>query len=573
MKKLFVCALAVGMFTACSQEETLSTQAPMQISFDGAFVSNATRAAEDPSITTATIDGFDVWAFMDETSGVVFDGEDVTGSKEAGWTYKNTQYWAPSHTYYFAALAPMNSVNVGYSSTNGGAGNLGLGNISFKNIDGTEDLIYAATTKTTPAEITSDPGKVSFEFKHLLSKVKFSFTNSFQNDNAFITVKNIKMTAPSEAQINLNQADWWSSNEDGKGWALTQTEADVTLAFGDMEKAKVGEADKSESQYERLTFPAKSSRTYVVTFDVELYMGEVLAYTNTLETTISGAGLKMGYAYNFHAEINADNIVPGDGEGDKLFPIEFDVIEVKDWDKDEETNDSYIYDGEEINTESLPFLGINSIAAGETKELEESAVIATTLNVAGTLDGKGNTLSAAAEPTDNGMIRPTGGAEIKNVTLDGGNKHATEERNLRAIFITSGGEYTFDNVKAIGFGYALNVSTTAAVTLTVNNSTLEGWTSYGTSTTATFDNVTFTCGTYELLGADAPYHNGYFRPYGQTTLNNCKFAEGFKIDLSSVGEGKTIKFTNCYYNNVLITAENINTLDFIENYAAGKVAF
>lgn len=566
MKKILICALAVGMFTACSQEETLSTQAPLQISFDGAFVSNATRAAVDPSITTATIDGFDVWAFMDETSGVVFDGEDVTKS-EAGWSYKNTQYWAPSHTYYFAALAPMNSVNVGYSSTNGGAGTLGLGNISFKNIDGTEDLIYAATTKTTPAEITSDPGKVNLEFKHLLSKVKFSFTNGFQNDNAFITVKNIKMTAPSTAIINLNQEDWWSSNEDGKGWNLTQHEADVTLAFGDMETAKVGEAGKSESQYERLTFPAKNSRTYVVTFDVELYMGEVLAYTNTLETTISGAELKMGYAYNFHAEINAKNIVPGDGEGDKLFPIEFDVIEVKTWD------DGNGYNGGIIDTESLPILDITSIAANEIKTLEESAVIATTLNVAGTLDGKGKTLSAAAEPTDNGMIRPTDGAEIKNVTLDGGNKYATNERNLRAIFIQSGGKYTFDNVKAIGFGYALNVSTTDAVTLTVKNSTLEGWTSYGTSTTATFDNVTFTCGTYELLPAEDNYPNGYFRPYGQTTLNNCKFAEGFTIDLGSLGAEKTVKFSNCYYNNVLITAENINTLGFIENYAEGKVAF
>ena len=566
MKKLFVCALAASMFTACSLDETISQQSPMQISFDGAFVSNATRAAEDPSITTATIDGFDVWAFMDEVSGVVFDGEDVTKS-EAGWSYKNTQYWAPSHTYYFAALAPMNSVNVGYSSTNGGAGNLGLGNISFKNIDGTEDLIYAATTKTTPAEITSDPGKVNLEFKHLLSKVKFSFTNGFQNDNAFITVKNIKMTAPSSAIINLNQEDWWSSNEDGKGWNLTQTEADVTLAFGDMETAKVGEAGKSESQYERLTFPAKGSKTYVVTFDVELYMGEVLAYTNTLKTTISGAELKMGYAYNFHAEINADNIVPGDGDGNKLFPIEFEVVEVKGWYKGNG------YDGGKIDTESLPILDVTSIAAGEVKTLDKSAVIATTLNVAGTLDGKGNTLSAAAEPTDNGMIRPTDGAEIKNVTLDGGNKYATNERNLRAIYITSGGKYTFDNVKAIGFGYALNVSTTAAVTLTVKNSTLEGWTSYGTSTTATFDNVTFTCGTYELLGDGGPFHNGYFRPYGQTALNNCKFAEGFKIDLGSLGEGKTVKFSNCYYNNVLITAENINTLGFIENNAEGKVVF
>ena len=296
-------------------------------------------------------------------------------------------------------------------------------------------------------------------------------------------------------------------------------------------------------------------------------MGTVLAYSSSMKTTIKDAELKMGMAYNFHATIDANNIVPGDGEGAKLFPIEFEVIKVKEWDNGNG------YEGGTIDTESLPFLDLTSVAAGEIKTIDASAVVPASLSVAGTFDGQGNTLYAAAEPTDNGMVRPTGTATIQNVTLDGGNKYATNERNLRAIYITSGGTYNLENVQAIGFGYAINVSTTAAVTLTVKNSTLEGWTSYGTSTTATFDNVTFTCGTYELLGDGGPFHNGYFRPYGQTTLNNCKFAEGFKIDLSSLGADKTVKFSNCYYNNVLITAENINTLGFIENYAEGKVEF
>lgn len=343
MKKIMICALAVGMFTACSQEETLSTQAPLQISFDGAYVNKATRSI-DPSLTTKTLKGFDVWAFMDETAGVVFDGEDVTGG-EGNWNYTNTQYWAPNHTYYFAALAPMNSPNVGYGKEN--AGKLGLGEISFRNVDGTEDLIYAATTKTTPAEITSDPGKVAFEFSHLLSKVKFSFTNGFKNDNAFITVKNIKMTAPSFAQLNLNQEDWWSSNQDAKGWRLWGQEPDVTLEFGDMEIEKVEEGKSSESKHERFTFPAEGTREYIVTFDVELYMGDQLAYSNNLMTKISGAELFMGKAYNFHAEINADNIVPGDDPNAKLYPIEF-TATVKDWDNN--NGDEYVYDGEDIKT-------------------------------------------------------------------------------------------------------------------------------------------------------------------------------------------------------------------------------
>ena len=112
MKKLLVSVLAIAGLVACTQEQTLVQQGPAPMEFGGAFVENATRADEaaDPSITTATITGFDVWGFMDSAEGVVFMDEDVTGS-QGNFTYVNTQYWIPGHTYYFAALAPMNGAN------------------------------------------------------------------------------------------------------------------------------------------------------------------------------------------------------------------------------------------------------------------------------------------------------------------------------------------------------------------------------------------------------------------------------------------------------------------------------
>lgn len=330
MKKLFVYALAVGMFTACSQDETIGMQSPMQISFANAFVGNTTRAAADPSTTTESISAFDVWAFMDEPKGKVFVDENVKKENRV-WTYTNTQYWTPGHTYYFAALAPMDSPNIEYNPEDGSVGTLGLGKITFTNQKGTEDLLYAATTKTTPEVITQSPGDVQLQFSHLLSKVKFSFENGFKNDNAYITITNIKMTAPQKATINLNTDNWWLTNTNGNGWNLNNNVNDVTLDFGHMERERVVRNGKSESQYERFTFPATGSREYVVTFDVELFMGDVSAYKSSLKTVIKNAELKMGMAYDFHAIINADNIVPGDGEDDKLYPIEF-TATVKEWD-------------------------------------------------------------------------------------------------------------------------------------------------------------------------------------------------------------------------------------------------
>ena len=141
MKKIFVAVLAMAGVVACNTVDTLDVPQNPEIRFANAFVENATRAdvATDPSTTTTSLSAFDVWGFMDETTGTVFVGEDVTGTK-GNFTYTNTQYWVPGHTYYFAAVAPMNSTNVEVDTAT--ADLTGLGTIKFTNENGTEDLLY-----------------------------------------------------------------------------------------------------------------------------------------------------------------------------------------------------------------------------------------------------------------------------------------------------------------------------------------------------------------------------------------------------------------------------------------------
>ncbi len=322
MKKLFFSVLAIASLVACSKDELVSQPKPMAITFEQAFIENATRVdkAEDPSITTATIDGFDVWGFMEEPAGTVFVNQDVTGSKEAGWTYNPLQYWLPDHTYYFGALAPMNSANWELNTEN--ANTSGAGVVSFTNVNGKEDLLYAATTASTEGmvigEDTMEPVKLTFN--HLLSKVKFSFTNGFTSDNAKIVVKNVKMVVPQSASINLAQADWWSTNQ----W--TGYAGETTLEFGDVNdvNSKLAMGLKEEAANERLTIPT-DVHEYAISFDVELYMGDVLALESTKETTVNVA-LEIGKAYNFCTVLDATNIAD-----DELQPIEFEVVEVKEW--------------------------------------------------------------------------------------------------------------------------------------------------------------------------------------------------------------------------------------------------
>lgn len=332
MKKSLIAVLAIAGVVACNKTEVVEVAQPGAIVFENAFVENATRAAVDPSTTTESLQevGFEVYGFMNSAAGVVFNGEDVTYA-DGKWGYTNTQYWTAGNTYYFAALAPIGTK---VTIAEGDAAKYGVGTVEFTNTDGKTDLLYAAEMRA--CENPAAMEVVKFNFNHLLSKVKFSFTNGFANENATITVKNIKMVVPSNGTINLAQADWWSTNQ----WVLG--DGTTTLEFGAMETEKVKMGATSESANERLTIPADGTaeQVYTVTFDVELYYGTEKAYEASLSTDINWTALEIGKAYNFHAVLNAKNIVPEDGE---LYPIEFSAT-VKDW------VDGGIYDGKEIVT-------------------------------------------------------------------------------------------------------------------------------------------------------------------------------------------------------------------------------
>ena len=318
MKKLLLVALAVVGLASCVQnEELVVAGSKTAIAFSDAYVYNATKA--DPTTTTATIEDFDVWAFMDSVSGTVFTDEDVTKSNGA-WGYTNTQYWYPGHTYYFAALSPANSANVTEKTlATGQDAELGLGEIAFTNVDGTEDLLYAKAKVTTPDAATlANQGMepVKMQFQHLLSKVKFTFQNGFASDLTTVKVTGVKMTAPKAGTIDLAQADYAAA------WELSTTEADFELAFGDVASTLTTTARSAAAAHDRLTIPANATKEYTVTFNVEVFQGGVSALSTPITATISGVALQMGKAYNFTAVINQDVL--------DLKPIQF-TAEVDEW--------------------------------------------------------------------------------------------------------------------------------------------------------------------------------------------------------------------------------------------------
>jgi hypothetical protein len=231
----------------------------------------------------------------------------------------------------------MNSPNVTETLASGDAAYYGLGTIKFNVTDGAEDLLYSAVGPIAIPAVITTVEPVKFQFHHMLSKVKFSFTNGFKNDNAFIDVKNIKMVVPETGTIDLAVADWWSTNQ----WVLGDTTKEI--AFGNACDRTVRNG-KQESDVERIILPADATQKYTVTFDVVLYQGTVKAYEGTKTVTIENVPFEIGKAYNLKAVLDASNIM---ADGTELLPIVFDVDEVKDWDYGVENENEYDIFGSE----------------------------------------------------------------------------------------------------------------------------------------------------------------------------------------------------------------------------------
>ncbi len=317
----FLLGAAVLMLaTACSNDEVVKVAENSAAIGFSSFIDNATRSDKDfgsdnapTSISVYGVSSRGTEGAYEVNPFMVFNNKEVTNSGSA-WTYTPLVYWVKGNDYTFAAVAPFAATGLEVTPGTKTVGG-GIESITFTN-NGQVDLLYD-TQNVTDAAANEDA--VKFALGHMLSRVRFEFTNKMP--------EGYKIKVTPLAIIDAKKVG--TLDPVAKTWTVADADNTTNINFVmDAAEAVADGVSKSENSY---LFPATSA-AYTATFEIELFLqdAKTQAYVSQKvykhKVAINAREYKQGWSYAFKAEINNSNIDPEN----ELYPIIFEPT-VEEW--------------------------------------------------------------------------------------------------------------------------------------------------------------------------------------------------------------------------------------------------
>ena len=191
--------------------------------------------------------------------------------------------------------------------------------LTFNNTEGTTDLLYAQVNNA------DHNTKVGFNFRHILSKVKFTFVNEYDATNTEIQINDIKIyNAIENATVTLSDSTPVWVTEDSPSLQVFDFGAATYDANGVAEPKGPGTYE-SYREFLLIPFNYEDDNTTAVqklkiSFNYDIVVNGVAVKNFSVAPAIN-VNLEPGKAYNFKATIKHGA------------PIEFSA-EIIDWDND-----------------------------------------------------------------------------------------------------------------------------------------------------------------------------------------------------------------------------------------------
>lgn len=309
-------AAAVAALSSCSQSEVMEVAENRAIGFN-AFVNNNTRAITE--LTKTNLTKFNVFGYHG-TNTPDYTNTLVTGSGTTNeWTIAGAAYWQKENAYEFAAYSDGNNSlaneNVLFAEKK-----LTISNYTVS----TNDLIAAQTSVASQDDITKYKA-VNLNFYHLLSQVKFTFSNSDSRDY-IMKISDLTITANKTGKVVFTM-------NDGTSPSITWSDATTgTYTITGLADIAEGDLNAPHSTESILVMPQEND-ALTVSFTVTLSdtkEGEIAKGKFTASLDIDpakGSVWDPGYRYNYTATINGSDVPDIDDPDKKPIKIEFTVTE------------------------------------------------------------------------------------------------------------------------------------------------------------------------------------------------------------------------------------------------------
>ena len=345
-KSLFLLGVTAAVFSGCSNQEVMDVAeyANQPIEFT-TFVDKTTRSGD---VTSQNFQKFWVFAQNKAVSSAewadAFTNVQVNKIGDNNWQPINTYYWEQNKEFRFAGYAngesQLDNTVVSYDagSTND---NSTSGLLTFKeySTDGKNDLVAAMGNENnyTWDGSTGDAPAVGMTFRHMLSKLTFTFKTKMANTYtvAVSSLRIEKATTKSTGTYHKDNNGTIKWNSDG---LLNYT---GTYTFENIPNV-TADAANEQGYFSQMCAPLyvipqscgtlKVNFTATVKNDAQETVGQqdfvaTLSYSpSETETNLQKDTWTAGYYYNYTAELKLEDI----NTDPNAKPIKFDVT-VDDW--------------------------------------------------------------------------------------------------------------------------------------------------------------------------------------------------------------------------------------------------
>ena len=369
MKKfLSISLMAVLLLSSCVEENVIERSDDHAIVFENTFVDKATRS----DITTDNIDEFSVYGYKNSWLGILWENErvykrettnDATGQsyatptsdlgsypQQTGWTYDNLAYWEEGNSYYFHGIAPYEDKNDSQSwtfvpdkpNTNPGpvTGTISVNNSNF-------DLVYAYHQRDVEegglgSYVSEQPDPINFTFQHLFARVRIRIINELSNKYNTIYIMNLKtsqLVTEASAKVPFtNNVEWVLGDEKSSIACLSGNE--VRYLYHSDYDGTLANENSFKGEYISEPFYVIPQSLVAVqnlfTFTAIQYYYLMGGKSKMIQANMADDfTFEAGKSYQFTVRLTDRNFF-------ELFHlIQFDDIEVTDWEEDVEGDITY----------------------------------------------------------------------------------------------------------------------------------------------------------------------------------------------------------------------------------------